>query len=118
MPIVLLVEDDRDVRTLIQTALAERGIDVRIAGDDKTAQRILEQHAQQVSVLIADINLGGGGSGIDVARRARRLNPRVEVVYITGEELRIDKLGGEGGVLLPKPFNLDALVEMAEALAT
>ncbi|MDB5460511.1 MAG: hypothetical protein JWO72_2252, partial [Caulobacteraceae bacterium] len=25
MPIVLLVEDDRDVRTLIQTALAERG---------------------------------------------------------------------------------------------
>lgn len=117
MPQVLLVEDDPQVRTVIQAALAERGLTVCAAESDKAAQRLLEQGAGQFAVLVADIHLGAGITGFEVARRARRLNPRIEVVYITGKALEADKLGVDGGVLFPKPFNLDDLGLMVETLA-
>jgi len=116
MAVVLLVEDDPDVRKVIEAALTERGLDVRAAVDDRTAQRVLEREAGLISVLVADVNLGMGATGFDVARKARRLNPRVEVVYITGQALNVQRFGVEGGVLFPKPFNLDDLADMVVTL--
>ena len=84
MPVVLLVEDEADIRNLIALALAERGVEVRAAANDKAAYRALQREGPSISVLIADINLGEGSTGFDVARRARRANPRLEVIYITG----------------------------------
>lgn len=117
MPTVLLVEDDPGVRKLVEEALAERGLDVRCAADDRAAQRILEREAAQIEVLVADVHLGVSASGYDVARRARRLNPRIEVVYITGRSLDVDRFGVNGGVLMPKPFDIDNLSDVVQALA-
>jgi len=118
MPIVLLVEDDPGVRTLVEGALAERGLQVLCAGDDRAAQRILEREAARIGVLIADVHLGGASaSDYDVARRARKLNPRIEVVYITGRSLDVDRFGVNGGVLMPKPFDIGNLSDVVQALA-
>jgi DNA-binding response OmpR family regulator len=117
MPIVLLVEDDPDVRKMIEMVLIDRGLEVRSVEDDRAAQRVLDKEAAQIAVLIADVNLGARATGFDVARKARRLNPRVEVVYITGEAQAVDQLGVDGGVLLPKPFNIVDLGELVAALA-
>lgn len=117
MPTVLLVEDDPGVRKLVEAALAERGLQVRSAGDDRAAQRILEREAAQIGVLIADVHLGASANGYDVARRARKLNPRIEVVYITGRSLDVDRFGVSGGVLVPKPFDIDNLTDVVQALA-
>jgi len=114
---VLLVEDDSGVRKLVEEALAERGLQVLCAADDRTAQRILEREAAQIGVLIADVHLGASDSGYDVARRARRLNPRIEVIYITGRSLDVERFGVSGGVLLPKPFDIDNLIDVVLALA-
>jgi DNA-binding response OmpR family regulator len=116
MPTVLLVEDDPDVRSLVEEALIHRGLEVRSAGDDRTAQRILERDARQIDVLIADVHLGASADGYDVARRARKLNHRIEVVYITGRLLDVDRFGVNGGVLVPKPFDVDNLVDVVQAL--
>ncbi len=117
MPTVLLVEDDPGVRALAEEALAERGLKVRCAGDDRTAQRILEREAAQIGVLVADVHLGAATTGYDVARRARKLNPRIEVVYITGHSLDVTRFGVSGGVLMPKPFDIDNFVDVVQALA-
>lgn len=117
MPIVLLVEDDPGVRKLVETALADRGLQVFCAADDRTAQRILEREAAQIGVLIADVHLGASVTGYDVARRARKLNPRIEVVYITGRSLDSDRFEAQGGVLMPKPFDIDNLSDVVQALA-
>jgi DNA-binding response OmpR family regulator len=117
MPIVLLVEDDPGVRTLVEEALAERGLEVLCAGDDRAAQRILEREAGRVGVLVADVHLGALATGYDVAKRARRLNPGIEVVYITGRSLDAGRFGVNGGVLMPKPFDIGNLVDMVQALA-
>jgi DNA-binding response OmpR family regulator len=117
MPTVLLVEDDPGVRTLVEAALADRGLQVLCAGDDRSAQRILERDAAQIGVLIADVHLGASTTGYDVALRARKLNPRIEVIYITGRSLDVSRFGVSGGVLMPKPFDIDNLVDVAQALA-
>ena len=117
MAAVLLVEDDPALRSLIEAVLADRGLEVRVAADDKAALRILHREAQQIGVLIADVHLGSAASGFDISRRARRLHPRMEVIYITGRALDVDKFGVHGGVLLPKPFDIGALGDMVVALA-
>jgi DNA-binding response OmpR family regulator len=118
MSIVLLVEDDPTLVMVIEAALADRGLQVLTAAGDKAAQRILEREAPHIGVLIADVHLGSAATGFDVSRRARRLNPRMEVVYITGRSLDVDKFGVHGGVLLPKPFDVEALGDMVVALAS
>jgi DNA-binding response OmpR family regulator len=117
MPTVLLVEDDPGVLKLVEEALADRGLKVRCAADDRAAQRILEREAAQIGVLIADVHLGAYANGYDVARRARKLNPRIEVVYITGRSLDVGRFGVNGGVLMPKPFDIDNLSDVVQALA-
>jgi DNA-binding response OmpR family regulator len=117
MPTVLLVEDDPDLLVLLGEALAERGLKVRRAEGGRTAQRILAREAGQIDVLVADVNLGASASGFDLARRARRLNPRIEVVYITGHALDVDRFGVGGGVLVPKPFDVIHLIDVIDALA-
>jgi len=118
MPTVLLVEDDPDIRTLVEAALADRGLVVRAVADDRAAQRVLEREAPQIGVLIADVHLGAAATGFDVAQRARKLNPRIEVVYITGRSLDVDRFGVHGGVLMPKPFDIDNLGDVVQALAS
>ena len=118
MQTVLLVEDDPAIRRLVEEALIDRGLEVRAAPDDRTAQRVLEREAPHIGVLIADVHLGASANGFDVAQRARRLNPRIEVVYITGRALDVDRFGVHGGVLMPKPFDIDNLGDVVQALAS
>lgn len=117
MPTVLLVEDDPCVRTIVERALADRDLQVHCAEDDRAAQRILEREAARIGVLIADVHLGASRDGYDVARRARKLNPRIEVVYITGRSLDVARFEVGGGVLMPKPFDIDNLADVVQALA-
>jgi DNA-binding response OmpR family regulator len=108
---VLLVEDELFIAEVIQDALEERGLRVKSAHTDRGAYDLLENEARSFSVLIADINLGPGASGFDVARRARELHSGVKVVYITGHAAHLQKQGVEGSLMVPKPFYPDELAE-------
>ena len=108
---VLLVEDELFIAEVIQDALEERGLRVKSAHTDRSAYDLLENEARSFSVLIADINLGPGASGFDVARRARELHAEVKVVYITGHAAHLQKQGVEGSLMVPKPFYPDELAE-------
>ena len=109
MTAVLLVEDEAEVAELIADALQDMGLNVTTALTDEAAYAALERAARDFSVLVADINLGVGTTGFDVARRARQLNDRLKVVYITGQAARLDRFGVEQGVMFPKPFNATEL---------
>jgi DNA-binding response OmpR family regulator len=108
---VLLVEDELFIAEMIQDALEERGLHVKSAHCDRSAYDLLESEARSFSVLIADINLGPGASGFDIARRARELHAELKVVYITGHAAHLQKQGVEGSLMVPKPFYPDELAE-------
>ncbi|WP_395673945.1 response regulator transcription factor [Phenylobacterium sp.] len=113
---VLLVEDEADIRELIEEAFEERRIDVFGVDSDAGAYAALEAEATRYGVLVADINLGPGTTGFDVARRARTLNPDLKVIYITGHAAHLDRFGVDGAVMFPKPFNPGELADRVRQL--
>ena len=113
---ILLVEDEIFIAEMIQDALEERGLRVKSAHTDRGAYDLLEGEARSFTLLIADINLGRGAEGFDVARRARELHPDLKVVYITGHAGHLQKQGVEGSLMFPKPFYPDELAERVVGL--
>src|SRR4051812_40928766 len=118
MTTVLLVEDEADVRVLIEEAFAEHDLAVLSAETDARAYELLAEDAKRFSVLVADINLGAGTTGFDVARRARALNPNLRVIYITGHAAHLGRFGVDGAVMFPKPFNPHELAERVMEIHT
>jgi len=116
MTTVLLVEDEVDLAELIAEALEDEGLEAATATSDVDAYAALEARAKDFAVLIADINLGVGTTGFDVARRARQLNRALKVVYITGQSAQMGRFGVEDGVMFPKPFNASELAQRVKAL--
>jgi DNA-binding response OmpR family regulator len=108
---ILLVEDEVLIAEMIEEALEDRGFQVRSAHTDRGAYDILEGEARAFNVLIADVNLGPGTSGFDVARRARELHPDLKVIYITGHAAHLEKMGVRDSVMFPKPFYPDDLAD-------
>jgi two-component system, cell cycle sensor histidine kinase and response regulator CckA len=116
---VLLVEDADDVRALASRFLQERGYAVLAAGDGPSAVRIAEQHAGTIHLLLTDMIMPGGMTGLDVAELLRKFHPDIRVIVITGY------IGGlaMNGVLSPdimvlqKPFTANDLLQLVhEAL--
>jgi DNA-binding NtrC family response regulator len=111
MTSVLVVEDEKDVLAVVQDALERKGLDVRTALNDRDAYSVLATEGRSFGMLIADINLGEGVTGFDVARHARQLNPDLKVVYITGHAAHLDRFGVPDAVMFPKPFYPDELAD-------
>jgi DNA-binding response OmpR family regulator len=114
---VLVVEDEAEVCELIQQQLGHEGYEVVCAISDDAAYDTLQREARSFSALIVDINLGKGTTGFDVARRARRLNPVVPVIYVTGgDPLSVEQHGVEGAALVLKPFDRQDLLTALETV--
>ena len=113
---VLLVEDEADVRDIIVEAFAEHDLQVDCAENDQRAYDLLQERAKDFAVLVADINLGAGTTGFDVARRARQLNRSLKVIYITGHAAHLNRFGVDGAIMFPKPFNPHELADQVQQL--
>jgi len=109
--IILLVDDDPDIRTLTRTFLEHIGFRVLTSGDaDRAAQIFLG--AQHVDLLIADQNMPGR-SGMDLACQLKTVDPELPVLLISGaiETASSSLFAQRGWTFLPKPFSLPALLD-------
>jgi CheY-like chemotaxis protein len=87
MAVVLLVEDEEQVRVLAESYLVEQGHQVLSAGTGEGAIAVLEKNPK-IDVLFVDIDLKGEiASGIEVARKTVESWPHVKVLYTTGRDL-------------------------------
>jgi CheY-like chemotaxis protein len=81
---VLIVEDQEQVLTLAQSFLEEQGHRTLSAATADEALDILTG-SKAVDALLVDIILNGDmQAGIELAKRAVELKPRLKVVYSTG----------------------------------
>jgi signal transduction histidine kinase/DNA-binding response OmpR family regulator len=106
---VLIVEDDVNTREATRELLEL--LDAQVQAVD-SAQAALDLIGNQTfDVLLTDVRMPGV-SGLDLARAAKRLQPRVRVVLASGYGAGIAaELGDDlsDATLLPKPFNFDQL---------
>jgi DNA-binding NtrC family response regulator len=115
---VLLIDDDALVRQTLADTLADEGIEVDGLANAEDALVLLGA-GQVPDVLVADIDLGAGLSGLDLAGIARERHPAVEVVLISGASP--GRPGqpalGPHERFLRKPFAPSALAEAIRAAA-
>jgi PAS domain S-box-containing protein len=81
--LVLVVEDDPDVRDYTVEMVSELGYSVLTAPDGVTALRLLDSN-RHVALLFTDVGLPGGMNGRQLAEQAQRRRPRLKVLYTTG----------------------------------
>jgi CheY-like chemotaxis protein len=113
---VLVVEDQPDVRDVIEMSLGEAGYRVLLAPDGAVARRILNSTAT-IDLLLTDVLMPGGVSGLDLARDARRLRQDLKIVVVSGY-LRGDSGQSElsGLIFLEKPFLPEELTNTVAAV--
>jgi CheY-like chemotaxis protein len=103
--VVLVVEDDPLIQTLIDEALRDGGYEPAIVASGEEAMTLLQGNRQQYRALVSDINLKGAADGWDVARQAREIDPSFPIVYMTGAAAeQWASHGVPNSILLTKPF--------------
>ena len=116
--IILVVEDDPLIQTIVEDALTDGGFEIAIASSGETAVELLDASDAKYRALVTDINLGRGKMDRwEVARRAREINPEFSIIYMTGDSAA--EWGSKGvpnSILLTKPFAPAQLVTAVSQL--
>src|SRR5512138_473447 len=114
---VLLVEDDDDNRELMAEVLASSGCEVLSAASGQDGLKALSENA--VDVVVTDVGMPGMG-GLEMAKAAKAIAPRVPVVVVTGWAEREDIARARGkdvDAVLIKPVDPDALTQAVADVA-
>jgi signal transduction histidine kinase/ActR/RegA family two-component response regulator len=109
---VLIVEDNDDVAETTRQLLEFLGCEVRRVESGNAAVLRLERDARNFDLVLTDIVMPGGLSGIEVLGYVRDRHPHLPVVLMTGYSNELQKVSADEIVLL-KPFSPH---ELADAL--
>ncbi len=106
---LLLVEDDPAVAAIAVDLLTANGLEVTTAENGPEALQRLQEQA--FDIMMTDVVMPGGMTGLDLARRAAELYPSMRILLASGyagEDVDAD-LAGAAWPLLRKPYSRDEL---------
>ncbi|HKT18041.1 MAG TPA: response regulator [Stellaceae bacterium] len=106
---ILIVEDNSRMREIESAGLREHGYEVFDAGGLNEAAILLR--SQGFALVVTDIRLPGGLSGIDLAREVKRLWRGTKVLLVGAdlEGFAVDDFRDACDATLAKPFTLEQL---------
>lgn len=115
---IMVVDDEPTVRMMMIDALGLLNFECIEAHDGPSAIALLDQHPR-LDLLVTDVGLPGGLNGRQVADEARRRQPGLKVLFVTGyaDSVVLQNDATEAGVaVLTKPFAIDDLQQQAITL--
>jgi DNA-binding NtrC family response regulator len=109
-PRILVVDDERAIQLALRGLLRREGYEVDVAGSGDEA--LAKLRASTFDLVLTDLVLGRGPSGMDLLREVKEMLPETVVVMITAhgsEKVAVEamKLGAED--YIPKPFDNDEI---------
>lgn len=116
IPQVLVVDDEPNIRELVQVALKFHGCSVTTASSGKEAIRQAE--AFRPDLIVLDVMLPDM-DGFEVCRRLRAAGNEVPVIFLTARDTSSDTVTGlaiGGDDYVTKPFSVEALVARVRAV--
>ena len=117
--VVLLVEEEQNVRTLLGKYIAEQGYSTLEARDsDEALERCKTQQDPTISLMICDLVMTEM-NGIELARRARTYHPNMKTLYLSAHSQSSMIYRGiplTDVSFLPKPFKLKELIQAVNEL--
>ncbi len=109
-PRVLIVEDEAAIRLALSGLLRREGYEIAQAESGDAAIQALA--GSPFDLVLTDLALGAGASGMDVLREAGRLRPGLPVVMITAhgsEKVAVQAMKLGAADYVPKPFDNDEM---------
>jgi CheY-like chemotaxis protein len=104
---ILVVEDNKALRALTTRWLSHLGFRVLEASDGPEARELFKHHGNEVALLLTDMVMPGGISGLELAGYLREKKPGLKVIISSGYSLEIagqSQLRERGFVYLAKPY--------------
>ena len=114
MPKILVVDDDQEMRRLLEDVLTKEGFHVTQAANGSEALLKVREVSFQVIVLdkiMADL------SGLEILPEIKQLQPEAQVILITAfgdRETGVEAIGKGATAYLAKPFGISVLVQMVK----
>jgi DNA-binding response OmpR family regulator len=116
IPLLLYVEDDAIVSMPVIDALGEAGFEVQYVLSGEGAIAELRKRAASYQALVTDVRLPQV-DGWEVAHVARELNPRIPVIYLSGDSaVEWSANGVPNSLMLQKPFAMAQLITAVTTL--
>lgn len=115
-PVILVVEDDPEMRLLLERGLAADGYDVRAVGNGVDA--LIMARNETISGSIVDVMLPGM-SGFEICRRLRETEETFPILLLTARDAVEDRVFGlDSGAddYLTKPFDFTELSARMRAM--
>jgi len=107
---ILVVEDEQAIQLALSGLLRRQGYEVDVAGSGEEAVSKLDDTAYDL--VITDLALGRGLSGMDVLRSVKEQRPETVVVMITAhgnENIAVEAMKAGAEDYVPKPFDNDEI---------
>src|SRR3954467_1242734 len=111
---ILVADDDRAIRTVLNQALGRLGHDVRTTGNASTLWRWVEDG--EGDLVITDVVMPDE-NGLDLIPRIKKLRPELRIIVMSAQNTLLTAVKAtERGAFeyLPKPFDLKELVNVVE----
>lgn len=116
-PLVLVVDDDRDLCDNLWDLLRSRGCRAYLAFDLPDAEKVLREH--KFDVIVIDLKLPSGDGG-QLVRALRDADPDARAMLITGHselQAQVQQAMAAGAdAICYKPFDVDRLLTTVESL--
>lgn len=114
--LVLLVEDDAQIRVVLEEMMEDAGFQAMAVANGHQALVALEEEATRFQAVLTDIWLGRSPDGWEVARRARELVPNMPVLYLSGNSAqKWAARGVPNSLMVGKPY---VAAQIVSALTT
>ncbi len=113
--LILLVEDDEELRRLLELSLTRDGYDVKAASDGSAALKRVAEGMSRPDLVLADYNLPLAMNGLQLAAELRRIIHRdLPVIILTGDISTgtLSAIADQQCVQLNKPVKTKELVEV------
>ena len=111
---VLVVEDELGLRMLVEAVLQKYGYNVVLAEHGPEALELWEKHPGKIDLLLTDMVMPQGLTGLELSEKLRMKNPDLRIIYMSG--YTVDFMGNEvtgireGFNFLQKPYRPEQLV--------
>ena len=114
MAVILLVEDEEQVRVLAESFLQTAGHTTLSAGSIEQAFALLAS-PEPIDLLFIDLNLKGESeAGLSLAVKAVQMRPELKILYTSGQAVTDGMLAlfVKNSAFLPKPYTVEQLGTM------
>ena len=113
--VILLVEDERSLRKVGALCLRSKGYEVLEAANGVDAVKVWDQHRDRIDLLVSDMVMPEGMTGLELSERLRCKKPSLKVVITSGysDELSVqDRRAAAGITFLAKPYEGEILARI------